>query len=231
VASCGAFCVYDISRFTIPTKSMILATDRQKIFITAVTRLIIYRLTEKEACQLYTKKRENHFWNAYSIFSQNGTRIGSLMTDRRPISIGLYIEYLTITRHKASESDTVTDRVPRLDLAVSNVGSGDGAGSSSRSDVLALEVTKEAGVGRGEGTRATEGVVLAAATEERIADATAARNSEILTSSTRFQWDSHILKLVADSEGQYVYQKGIGRCQVGPKHNQNVGHQDLGVDD
>jgi hypothetical protein len=220
VASCGAFCVYDISRFTIPTKSMILATDRQKIFITAVTRLIIYRLTEKEACQLYTKKRENHFWNAYSIFSQNGTRIGSLMTDRRPISIGLYIEYLTITRHKASESDTVTDRVPRLDLAVSNVGSGDGAGSSSRSDVLALE-----------GTRAAEGVVLAAATEERIADATAARNSEILTSSTRFQWDSHILKLVADSEGQYVYQKGIGRCQVGPKHNQNVGHQDLGVDD
>jgi hypothetical protein len=69
-------------------------------------------------------------------------------------------------RHNASEPSEGVNGISRLDLAVANVGSGDGAGSSSRSNVLALEVTEEAGVGRGEGTRAAKGVVLAAAADE-----------------------------------------------------------------
>jgi hypothetical protein len=115
---------------------------------------------------------------------------------------------------------------PHLDLTVANIGSGDGAGSNSRSNVLALEVTKEAGVGRGEGTRAAEGVVLAAAADERTADTTTTRNSEILASSAGLDHRSHVLILVTRVKGQYVCQKGIDRCQVGSKHNQNVGHQD-----
>jgi hypothetical protein len=103
-------------------------------------------------------------------------------------------------RHKASELDEASESIPRLDLAVANVGSGDGAGSSSRSNVLALEVTKEAGVGRGEGTRAAEGVVLAAATEERTADTTTTRNSEILTSSAGLYHRSHVLIFITLGE-------------------------------
>jgi hypothetical protein len=100
-----------------------------------------------------------------------------------------------------SEPDGGSDSTSRLDLAVANVGSGDGAGSSSRSNVLALEVAKEAGIGRGEGTRAAEGVVLAAAADVRAADTTTARNSEVLASSASLYDYGHILVLIAVSEG------------------------------
>jgi hypothetical protein len=112
----------------------------------------------------------------------------------------LCIEYVIRMRHNASEPSESVNDIPRLDLAVANIGSGDGAGSSSRSNVLALEVAKEAGIGRGEGTRAAEGVVLAAAADEGAADTATTRNSEVLASSAGFQDRSNILILVALSE-------------------------------
>jgi hypothetical protein len=99
-----------------------------------------------------------------------------------------------------SELDERSNSISRLDLAVANVGSGDRAGSSSRSNVLALEVTEEARVGRGEGTRAAEGVVLAAAADVRAADTTTAGNSEILASSAGLDHGSHVLNLVSLSK-------------------------------
>lgn len=84
-----------------------------------------------------------------------------------------------------------------LDLAITDLGSGDRAGSSSRSNVLALEVTEEAGIGRGEGSRAAKSVTLAATANERAADASTARNSEILASSTGLNHGCYVLKFVA----------------------------------
>jgi hypothetical protein len=121
------------------------------------------------------------------------------------------------TRHKTSRLEKISNHTLRLDLAVTNVGSGDRAGSSSRSDVLALEVTKEAGVGRGEGTRATKGVVLAAAADEGAADTTTARNSEVLASSAGLDDGSNILIFVAVSQSQYGYWKNTDGASGQPK--------------
>jgi hypothetical protein len=119
------------------------------------------------------------------------------MTDKRP---SLHRSYIRTTRHNTSRLEKISNHVPLLDLAVTNVGSGYGAGGSCRSNVLALEVTKEAGIGRGEGTRAAKGVVLAAATDEGAADTTTARNSEVFASGTGFYNNGNILVLVAFSE-------------------------------
>jgi hypothetical protein len=97
------------------------------------------------------------------------------------------------------DSEKISNHTLRLDFAITNVGSGDGAGSSSRSNVLALEVTKEAGISGGEGTGASEGVVLAAAANEGAADTTTARNSEILASSAGLDDSSHILKYISQN--------------------------------
>jgi hypothetical protein len=115
----------------------------------------------------------------------------------------------------------MTNHILRLDLSVTNVGSGDGAGSSSRSNVLALEITKEASIGRGEGTRATKGVVLAAAADEGAADTSTARNSKVFASGSTFQRNSYVLELVSSSESQYRSRRGIegvsGRPKTRPK--------------
>lgn len=84
-----------------------------------------------------------------------------------------------------------------LDLAITDIGSGDRAGSSSRSNVLALEVTEEAGVGGGEGTRAAKSVTLAATANVRAADTAAARNSEVLASSSGLDDCIDILEFVS----------------------------------
>jgi hypothetical protein len=112
------------------------------------------------------------------------------------------------TGEKTPGLEKISNHILRLDLAVTDVGSGYRAGSSSRSNVLALEVTKEASIGRGEGTRAAKGVVLAAAADEGAANTTTARNSEVLTSGTGFYNNGNILILVSVSESQYMYRKG-----------------------
>jgi hypothetical protein len=120
------------------------------------------------------------------------------MKDRFPID--QCPDCLGTAAYKSPGLEKMTNYILRSDLAVTNVGGGDGAGSSSRSNVLALEVTKEASVGRGEGTGAAEGVVLAAAADEGAANTTTARNSEVFASSTGFYWNGHVLYLVSLSE-------------------------------
>lgn len=124
--------------------------------------------------------------------------------------------YLTGTRSK-EELNEGSSGISRLDLAVANVGSGDGAGSGSRSNVLAFEVTEEAGIGRGEGTRAAEGVTLAAAADVRAAGTATTGNSEVFASSTGLYNCSHILKLVSSSESQYMHQEVTNRVSGRPE--------------